>query len=749
MATLNDLRGRVWSRFMSPAVVPEAPEPALLADGAAPAGEPRRRFSVFRPGDLERAIEVTAELMRRADAAPDVTTGLGRVLDFEEELRGQGTDPDLVDHALQIFLTHHPRGRLLAPAMPRLSVRRPEQVAPSTGRARPVELRESGEVALELLADSALAGGALPAPDGLEWFREDPFANEHHIHWHVVYPTSGIPDPANPGRRLLKDRQGELFFYMHRQMLARYDAERRALGLAPVDSYADYRASIALGYDPGELLRASYGPRPPGRTMVASPGYTLGDHETRRDRLGAAVTAGEFRTSPARPVTSDLLGATIEANSLGVHGLRPAPTAFYGNLHNVGHGLIADASEDLAGVMTDPATAIRDPAFWRWHRHIDDFYAAWQQELGPRGFDDRPLVRMRKGFDPASGAAGSPDVLFLFDEALPPEAAADLPAWAAERYGGAHWDDDPAADPLLSDELETWMATRTLTLSDRRTSVDLTQLVHRPFVTVYRVENPLDRDYRLTLRTFIVPREATGDRHAWIELDKFTAELPAGARGVFVRHGSQSVVLRKPAEMLPELLKESAYELDAATLDALAAGGLSAATVERLRELEGRLFVANRVEIDELVAELRARIPAAERDLGFQLVQRHAFRPGEQPAPPPPDAGVDEAEAMLRANYCTCGWPYNLLLPRGRPDGQVYRLAVIATDADLDQAGGSETCGSLSFCGARDRYPDQLDMGYPFDRPFTDGVLDTFLALGNAAVRDFTLRRLPDVDGIP
>ena len=49
----------------------------------------------------------------------------------------------------------------------------------------------------------------------LDWFREDPLANQHHEHWHVVYPVGGVPDGR--GGATGKDRQGELFFYMHQQ----------------------------------------------------------------------------------------------------------------------------------------------------------------------------------------------------------------------------------------------------------------------------------------------------------------------------------------------------------------------------------------------------------------------------------------------------------------------------------------------------------------------------------------------------
>lgn len=52
-------------------------------------------------------------------------------------------------------------------------------------------------------------------------FREDIGISLHHWHWHLVYP-SGLNDK----KVAAKDRRGELFFYMHNQILARYNAAR-------------------------------------------------------------------------------------------------------------------------------------------------------------------------------------------------------------------------------------------------------------------------------------------------------------------------------------------------------------------------------------------------------------------------------------------------------------------------------------------------------------------------------------------
>lgn len=47
------------------------------------------------------------------------------------------------------------------------------------------------------------------------YFREDLGINLHHWHWHLVYPFDADVNIVN------KDRRGELFYYMHQQIIAR------------------------------------------------------------------------------------------------------------------------------------------------------------------------------------------------------------------------------------------------------------------------------------------------------------------------------------------------------------------------------------------------------------------------------------------------------------------------------------------------------------------------------------------------
>jgi hypothetical protein len=713
-------------------------------EAVAPAAPPPV-FSAFDEAQVARALSIAADFMRIANERPP-EQALDAVLDAYSA-RTADEEPGLLEYALLVFITHHPRGTALTHAVPSLTLRHPNLVAPSGGEARsPFDDRDAGS--LEAVGDpTAFAGGAVP-PDGLEWWREDPFANEHHIHWHVVYPLGGLPNPANPSQRIFKDRQGEVFFYMHQQMLARYDAERVALGLPRVSPHADYLQPIATGYDPGPILaQQGFSRREAQRRMMdvppspGRPGFTVAQQIAVRDHVRTALAARAYTfLQPPVPMTDvALFGATVEANGAGI-GRGSAPiSAHYGSLHNQGHNQISRASSSGTGVMVTPATAIRDPVFWEWHKHVDDFYAAWQDGGPPQAFDDRPPVRIRKSFD--GTAARSLDILFAFEDALPAGALADLDAWGEAAFGGAQWDIDFTGAGSTTDTLETTMLRRRMVLADRFHEVPVDHLTHRPFVYALRIENQAAAAAAVTARVFIAPIAAvpagTDDRRTWIEMDKFVVRLAAGQKKVAVRRGAQSSVIRKPAEMRPQLLKEFGIRFSAQQLAAMQAQGLPPAIAATL---------APHVDRDLGLNALRALLGASLSTAGPFLVESGTVLESEQPVPPADDADTATIDQTVEANYCTCGWPYNLLLPRGTTAGMPFRLIVVCSDLAIDQVGGDEGCGSLSFCGARDQYPDRRRMGYPFDQPFADAIPDVVMANASMAFRDFTIRRQADVD---
>lgn len=64
--------------------------------------------------------------------------------------------------------------------------------------------------------------------------------NLHHWHWHLVYPFE-----ASNRALVAKDRRGELFYYMHQQIIARYNFERFSNQLPRVKRFNNLREPIA------------------------------------------------------------------------------------------------------------------------------------------------------------------------------------------------------------------------------------------------------------------------------------------------------------------------------------------------------------------------------------------------------------------------------------------------------------------------------------------------------------------------
>lgn len=222
----------------------------------------------------------------------------------------------------------------------------------------------------------------------LAYFREDIGVNMHHWHWHLVYPGEG------PDEVVRKDRRGELFYYMHHQLLARYNVERFCNGLGRTRILSNLREAIPEGYFPkilSSLNNRTYPARITGQTLrnVEREDNQIEISEVERwaDRIHTAIDQGYVvdrnnRQIPLDEVKGiDILGDMIEASSLTVN------RQLYGNLHNMGHNLISlchdpDSrfKEDI-GVMGDVTTAMRDPIFYRWHSFIDQIFLKFKNLL--------------------------------------------------------------------------------------------------------------------------------------------------------------------------------------------------------------------------------------------------------------------------------------------------------------------------------------------------------------------------------
>ena len=128
----------------------------------------------------------------------------------------------------------------------------------------------------------------------MAYFREDIGVNMHHWHWHLVYPGDG-PDSV-----VAKDRRGELFFYMHNQLIARYNADRFCNKLPKVKSFSNFREPIAEAYFP-KMVRSSNNRGYPARhadTVLKDVNradnnteVSVSDLERWRDRIMEAIDA--------------------------------------------------------------------------------------------------------------------------------------------------------------------------------------------------------------------------------------------------------------------------------------------------------------------------------------------------------------------------------------------------------------------------------------------------------------------------
>jgi hypothetical protein len=465
------------------------------------------------------------------------------------------------------------------------------------------------------------------------YFREDIGVNSHHWHWHLVYPGSGERSVVQ------KDRRGELFYYMHSQIIARYNVERFAANLARVQPLNNLRERIPEGYFP-KIIRSTnnraYPPRASQTTLKdinrEETTVEVADLERWRDRIFEAIAQGFVLDTSGQQIALseergiDLLGDIIENSDLSVN------PQLYGSLHNEGHNSISFVHDpdsrhiEEYGVMGDVTTAMRDPIFYRWHSFIDQVFVRHKLTL-PVYTDDQLdfsgvsiqniQINLSRGNSP-------PNILLTYWQRSQVDLAAGL-------------DFGPKGNVFAQ----------------------FTHLQHAPFS--YRINvNNNGANRRGTCRIFIAPKvDERGtalpfaqQRVLMIELDKFSVNLTPGSNMIVRRSDDSSVTI--PFE---------------------------------------RTF--------------------------------RAVGQANQPT---------DANELKRFQFCGCGWPQHMLLPKGKPEGMQFDLFVLISDFTNDtvnqEYNENENCNdAASFCGLRDMlYPDRRAMGYPFDRTHTAATLADFIA---------------------
>ncbi|XP_050733809.1 phenoloxidase 1-like isoform X2 [Eriocheir sinensis] len=459
------------------------------------------------------------------------------------------------------------------------------------------------------------------------YWREDYGINLHHWHWHLVYPLDMGVD---------RDRKGELFYYMHQQMLARYDMDRLSVGLNRVEKLANWRMPIPDGYFSKLTLDNSgqvWGSRQDGtllqeyrRNEFMLEPFDVTDLEQHHSRLMDAIHQGHLIDREGKRVrlTDEgvapnrrgivLLGDALEADAgLSVN------SPFYGDLHNSGHVIIAaahdpdNAHRENLGVMSDTSTAMRDPVFYRWHKYIDDLFQEYKLTQPPYTMEQLSVQTVTVA-EVEVECAGRKNTLTT--------------GWNTRDFEASRGLDFNSSIPVM---------------------VRLTHLDHRPFRYNIKVENNEKVAKDVTVRIFMAPKlnergirmNIMEQRLLWAEMDRFKHTLKPGTN-----------------------------------------------TVSR---------------------ESTASSITNPNDFTFRDLSN---------LPVPDNPGAPENDLF---NFCGCGWPQHMLLPRGKQEGMDFQLFVMVTDWKLDkvaQPAGRRSCANAaSFCGVLDAlYPDARPMGFPFDR---------------------------------
>ncbi|XP_067015424.2 phenoloxidase 1 [Anabrus simplex] len=609
----------------APIEIPELNLPDLSLPRQLPRNEPFSTFIPFHREMASRLIEVFMGMRTYADFV--TAAGLTRDL----------VNPSMWIFAVQVALTHRNDTRNID--VPPLSAVMPDKFLDGAvfrqAREEVTVLTPGERAPIEIPRDYTATD--VEVEHRVAYFREDMGINVHHWTWHLVYPFGGPPDIVK------KDRRGELFYYMHQQIIARYDFERLSNNLGRVKPFNNFQDPIEEGYFPklDSLLASRVWPARSANAKLRDVNraeqqlvFDIQDLERWRDRIYEAIHEGRALKSNFDYVDLnnaqgiDVLGNMLEASALSIN------SNLYGNLHNLGHFAISICHDpdhrhlETFGVMGDLATAMRDPTFYRWHKFVDNIFQQHKatmppyttQELGYDGIAVRSIEVVSQG---------NPRNEF-----------------------NTFWQQ---SDVELSRGLDI--------APQGAVYARLTHLQHAPFTYRIQVENS-GQPRKGTVRIFMAPKfDERGlpmpfrtQRLLFIEMDRFPVDLRKGSN-----------------------------------------------TIER-----------------------------NSRQSSITIPYERTFRRLD-----PTQVTPDDQEF----NFCGCGWPQHMLIPKGTAAGYPAELFVMVSnfaDDKVDQPPPRGCRAAESICGWFERkYPDRRPMGYPFDRNPRPGA---------SSIRQFLLPNMQLID---
>merc|ERR1719378_1026397 len=241
------------------------------------------------------------------------------------------------------------------------------------------------------------------------YFGEDIGMNVHHVTWHMDFPFWW---QDHYGYHL--DRKGEMFFWAHHQLTARFDSERLSNNLDLVDElYWD--RPIVEGFAPHTTYKfgGEFPARPDNVQFSDVDGVArIRDLMIVEDRIRDAIAHGYVTAKDGSIINIlnnegiDILGHLIESSEYS------ANPVYYGALHNTAHIVLGRQGDPHGkfnqppGVMEHFETATRDPSFFRLHKYMDNIFKEFKDRLPPYTFDELNF----DGVDLESFSVEVPDV---------------------------------------------------------------------------------------------------------------------------------------------------------------------------------------------------------------------------------------------------------------------------------------------------------------------------------------------------
>lgn len=225
----------------------------------------------------------------------------------------------------------------------------------------------------------------------LSYFTEDIGLNAFYYYFHMDYPFWMGGDEY----KLKKDRRGELYLFIHQQLLARYYLERLSNDLGHIKELS-YWSPIVDGYYSNLRTYKGYSfvARENGYVLYEDGNYFDIDAIYRNElRLFDAIDLGALLTDKminiSSPESIDIVGNLVQGNpdslNLRYYGLMESLLPLLGKSFAKGHRLVESIYPEI---IAHPETQLRDPLYWMYLKRQNQYLVRFKEKLLPYRRDE-------------------------------------------------------------------------------------------------------------------------------------------------------------------------------------------------------------------------------------------------------------------------------------------------------------------------------------------------------------------------